>query len=50
VWQKALLPVHEQFADVVGKDTIQSIYRTAADVDKDEKAAAAAKTPATKKN
>lgn len=51
VWQKALLPVHEQFADVVGKDTIQAIYRTAAAVEKEEKAAAApVKKPATKKN
>jgi C4-dicarboxylate-binding protein DctP len=36
-WQQALLPVHEQFADVVGKDTIQAIYQIAADVDKEEK-------------
>lgn len=49
VWQQALLPVHEQFADVVGKDTIQAIYKMAADVDKEEKAAAAAKAPAAAK-
>jgi C4-dicarboxylate-binding protein DctP len=32
LWQQGLLPVHEQFADVVGRDTIQAIYKTAADV------------------
>jgi C4-dicarboxylate-binding protein DctP len=37
VWQQALLPVHEQFADVVGKDTIQAIYKIAADVAREEK-------------
>jgi C4-dicarboxylate-binding protein DctP len=38
-WQKALLPVHEQFADVIGKDTIQAIYRIAAEVEKENQAA-----------
>jgi C4-dicarboxylate-binding protein DctP len=32
VWQQALLPVHEQFADVLGRETIQAVYRIAADV------------------
>jgi len=36
-WQQALLPVHEQFADVVGKDTIQAIYKIAADVAREAK-------------
>lgn len=37
VWQKALLPMHEQFADVLGKGTIQSIYRIAAEVAKQDR-------------
>ena len=36
-WQQALLSVHEQFAEVVGWDTIQAIYRIAADVAKEER-------------
>ena len=36
-WQQALLPVHEQFADVLGRDTIQAIYRIAADVAREQK-------------
>lgn len=36
-WQQVLLPVHEQFADVVGKDTIQAIYKIAADVAREAK-------------
>lgn len=36
-WQQTLLPVHEQFADVVGKDTIQTVYKIAADVAREEK-------------
>lgn len=35
-WQQALLPVHEQLADVVGRDTIQAIYRIAAEVAREE--------------
>ena len=35
-WQQFLLPVHEQLADVVGRDTIQAIYRIAADVAREE--------------
>jgi C4-dicarboxylate-binding protein DctP len=37
-WHKVLLPVHEQFMDVIGKDTIHGIYAIAAQVEK-EKAA-----------
>jgi C4-dicarboxylate-binding protein DctP len=44
-WQQILLPVHEQFADVVGKDTIQSIYKIAAQVEKENQA----RQPAVKK-
>jgi C4-dicarboxylate-binding protein DctP len=36
-WQQALLPVHEQFADVVGKDNILAVYRIAADVEREAK-------------
>jgi len=53
-WHKVLLPVHEQFADVVGRDNIQGIYKIAADVQKENEAAkvkkpAAPKKPAAKK-
>lgn len=37
VWQQALLPVHEQFADVLGRDTIHAIYRIAAEVAREQK-------------
>ncbi|MEJ5210846.1 MAG: TRAP transporter substrate-binding protein [Burkholderiales bacterium] len=37
-WHKVLLPVHEQFMDVIGRDTIHAIYAIAAQVEK-EKAA-----------
>lgn len=36
VWQQALLPVHEQLSDVLGRDTIQAIYKIAADVAREE--------------
>lgn len=36
-WQQALLPVHEQFADVLGRDTIHAIYRIAAEVAREQK-------------
>jgi C4-dicarboxylate-binding protein DctP len=53
-WHKVLLPVHEQFADVVGRDTIQGIYKIAAEVQKEMDAAripkpVAPKKPASKK-
>ncbi|MBI5911623.1 MAG: TRAP transporter substrate-binding protein [Betaproteobacteria bacterium] len=37
VWQKAMLPLHQQYEGVVGKDTIQAIYKTAQDVAKARK-------------
>lgn len=37
-WHKVLLPVHEQFMDVIGRDTIHGIYAIAAQVER-EKAA-----------
>ncbi len=45
VWQQALLPVHKEFEEKIGKDMIQAAYNVAAQVEK-EKAAQA--TPATK--
>jgi C4-dicarboxylate-binding protein DctP len=35
-WHKVLLPVHEQFMDVIGKDTIHGIYAIAAQVEKEK--------------
>jgi len=32
LWQKALLPVHEQYAPIVGRDNIQAIYNLAQQV------------------
>jgi C4-dicarboxylate-binding protein DctP len=37
-WRKALLPVHKEFEDVIGKDLIQSVYNTAAEVAKEHAA------------
>jgi C4-dicarboxylate-binding protein DctP len=37
-WHKALLPVHKEFDDVIGKDIIQSVYATAAQVEKEHAA------------
>ena len=34
-WHKALLPVHKEFDDVIGRDVIQSVYATAAQVEKE---------------
>ncbi len=36
-WYKVLLPVHKEFEDKIGKDIIQSIYNTAAQVEKEGK-------------
>jgi C4-dicarboxylate-binding protein DctP len=33
-----LLPVHKEFDDVIGKDIIQSVYATAAQVEKERAA------------
>jgi C4-dicarboxylate-binding protein DctP len=34
VWQRALLPVHKEFEEKIGRDFIQAAYRIAADVEK----------------
>ena len=34
VWQKALLPVHKEFEEKIGRDYIQAAYRIAAEVEK----------------
>jgi C4-dicarboxylate-binding protein DctP len=34
VWQKALLPVHKEFEEKIGRDFIQAAYRIAAEVEK----------------
>jgi len=31
VWQKAMLPVHKQFEEAIGKETIQAVYKIAAE-------------------
>lgn len=49
VWQQSLLPVHEQFGDVLGRDTIQAIYRIAADVAREEKLRSGKTAPAQQK-
>jgi C4-dicarboxylate-binding protein DctP len=46
-WMKALLPVHQEFEGVVGKENLQEVYDIAAQVEK-EAAAAAKKKPAKK--
>jgi C4-dicarboxylate-binding protein DctP len=46
VWQKAMLPVHKEFEDKIGREFIQAAYRTAADVEKEK--AAQSSTPAPK--
>ena len=38
VWQQALLPVHKEFEEKIGRDMIQAVYNVAAQVEK-EKAA-----------
>jgi C4-dicarboxylate-binding protein DctP len=45
-WQKVLLPIHREFESVVGADTLQSVYATAAQVAKEQAAALAAKPAA----
>ncbi|HTN95019.1 MAG TPA: TRAP transporter substrate-binding protein [Gallionella sp.] len=37
-WKKALIPVHKEFEDVIGADLIQSVYKTAAEVAKEQAA------------
>ena len=46
VWQRAMLPVHKEFEDKIGREFIQATYRTAADVEKEK--AAQSSAPATK--
>jgi len=36
VWHKALLPVHKEFEEKIGRDIIQSVYRVAAQVEKEK--------------
>lgn len=45
-WMKALLPVHAEFENVIGKENLQEVYAIAAEVAKEE---AAAKKKSTKK-
>ena len=42
VWQQALLPVHKEFEDKIGRDLIQAVYRVAAEVEKEKSAQAVA--------
>jgi C4-dicarboxylate-binding protein DctP len=42
VWQKAMLPVHKEFEDKIGREYIQATYRTAADVEKEKAAQSSA--------
>lgn len=42
-WQKALLPIHKEFESVVGADTLQSVYATAAQVAREQAATQPAK-------
>ena len=35
-WRQALLPVHAEFADVIGKDLIQDVYDVTAQVEKEK--------------
>lgn len=37
LWQRALLPVHAQLSDVLGRDTIQAIYKIAAEVAREDR-------------
>lgn len=42
VWQKALLPVHKEFEDKIGRDLIQAAYRAAAAVEKEKSSGSSA--------
>jgi C4-dicarboxylate-binding protein DctP len=42
VWQQALLSVHKEFEEKIGRDLIQAAYLTAAEVEKEKSAKAAA--------
>jgi len=45
VWQKAMLPVHKEFEDKIGREFIQATYRAAADVEKEKAAQSSAPAP-----
>jgi C4-dicarboxylate-binding protein DctP len=47
-WQAVLLPVHKQFESVIGADVIASVNATAAEVAREQAAAATAKPTKTK--
>ncbi len=36
IWQQALLPVHKEFEDKIGRDLIQAAYHVAAEVEKEK--------------
>ncbi|NWG87543.1 MAG: TRAP transporter substrate-binding protein [Hydrogenophilaceae bacterium] len=38
-WHKALLPVHKEFEEVIGRDLIQGVYNIAAQVERERQAA-----------
>jgi C4-dicarboxylate-binding protein DctP len=42
VWQQALLPVHKEFEEKIGRDMIQGAYQVAQQVEKEKAAQAAA--------
>jgi C4-dicarboxylate-binding protein DctP len=42
VWQQALLPVHKEFEEKIGRDLIQAAYAVAAQVEKEKAAQLAA--------
>jgi C4-dicarboxylate-binding protein DctP len=42
LWHQAMLPVHKEFEDKIGKDLIQAAYNVAAQVEKEKAAAATA--------
>ncbi len=42
VWQQALLPVHKEFEEKIGRDLIQATYRVAAEVEQERAAQATA--------
>jgi C4-dicarboxylate-binding protein DctP len=45
VWQQALLPVHKEFEDKIGRDMIQGAYLVAQQVEKEKAAQATAPAP-----
>jgi C4-dicarboxylate-binding protein DctP len=49
IWQQALLPVHKEFEDRIGRDLIQEAYNIAAEVEKEKTASPAVPTKHRKK-